>query len=87
MSSSRTDLLYSGGLPAATISQSSGSGTLPKVLFCSSCRMTGLSVSDTQLISSRNSMPLRLPVRSMASYTAATISLIVYSVTARSVPP
>ena len=32
-------------------------------------------------------MPLFFPVVSMASYTAETISLMVYSVTARSCPP
>ena len=48
--------------------------------------MAGVSVSDTQLISSRNRMPSRLPVASIASYTAAMISLIVYSDTSYSTP-
>ena len=73
-SKSRTDLLYSGGLPAATISQPSGRRWLPKVLHCRNCSIMGARVSDTQLISSRNKMPSRMPVRSMSSYTAPMIS-------------
>ena len=49
--------------------------------------MIGESVSETQLISSRNKMPSRLPVVSIMSYTEAMISLMVYSETAYSVPP
>ena len=43
--------------------------------------MEGASVSETQLISSRKRMPSRFPVSSMVSYTAAMISLMVYSET------
>ena len=66
-SNSRTLLLYSGGLPAATITQPSGTAWLPKVLHCRNCSMVGASVSLTQLISSMNRMPFVLPVRSMAA--------------------
>ena len=86
-SKSRTLLLYSGGLPAATITQPAGTAWLPKVLHCKNCSMVGASVSDTQLISSINKIPCSRPVCSILSYTLAMISLIVYSVTLRSAPP
>ena len=49
--------------------------------------MGGASVSDTQLISSRNRMPSCTPVSSIMSYTEAMISLIVYSDTSYCLPP
>ena len=67
MSKSRTDLLYSGGLPAATITQPAGTAWLPKVLHCKNCSMVGASVSETQLISSMNRMPSCRPVASIFS--------------------
>ena len=47
----------------------------------------GARVSETQLISSRNKMPSRMPVRSIIWYTEERISLMVYSVTENSCPP
>ena len=85
-SNSRTLLLYSGGLPAATMIHPAGTAWLPKVLHCKNCSIVGASVSLTQLISSINKMPFCLPVRSIAAYTLAMISLIVYSVTLRVLP-
>ena len=85
-SNSRTDLLYSGGLPAATMSQPSGTAWLPKVLHCKNCSMVGARVSETQLISSINRMPSRRPVSRMQRWTLAMISLMVYSVTGYSAP-
>ena len=49
--------------------------------------MSGERVSETQLISSRKSMPCLTPVVSIRSYTEAMISLMVYSVISHSVPP
>ena len=49
--------------------------------------MVGTRVSETQLISSRNKIPSFRPDFAMWSYTEATISLIVYSVTEYSLPP
>ena len=86
MSKSCAVRLYSGGLPAVTRIQPSGTRCRPNTLYCKNCSMAGVSVSDTQLISSRNRMPSRLPVASIASYTAAMISLIVYSDTSYSTP-
>ena len=63
-----------------------GTAWLPKVLHCKNCSIVGASVSLTQLISSINKMPFCLPVRSIAAYTLAMISLIVYSVTLRVLP-
>ena len=56
-------------------------------IYCRNCIMSGDSVSDTQLISSRKRMPCFTPVVSIRSYTDAIISLIVYSVTSHSSPP
>ena len=86
MSKSCAVRLYSGGLPAVTTIHPSGTRWRPKILYCKNCSIAGVSVSDTQLISSRNRMPSRLPVASIASYTAAMISLIVYSDTSYSTP-
>ena len=79
MSNSRTELLYSGGLPAVTTIQPSGTRCLPKILNCKNCSIEGAKVSETQLISSKKRMPSFLPVSSILSYTEAMISLIVYS--------
>ena len=86
-SNSRTELLYSGGLPAVTTIQPSGTRWRPKILYCKNCSITGARVSDTQLISSRKRMPSCTPVSSIRSYTAAMISLMVYSDTSHSMPP
>lgn len=48
--------------------------------------MAGARVSDTQFISSMKRIPSRFPCASMASWTDAIISLIVYLVTAHSLP-
>ena len=85
-SKSRTDLLYSGGLPAATMIQPSGIFWLPNILHCRNCSIVGASVSDTQLISSIKRIPSFNPVSSILSYIEAIISLIVYSVTEYSFP-
>ena len=66
-SKSRTLLLYSGGLPAATMTHPAGTGWLPKVLPCKNCSMVGARVSDTQLISSMKRMPFFSPVCSIFS--------------------
>ena len=87
ISKSRTDLLYSGGLPAATMTQPAGTAWLPKVLHCKNCSMVGASVSETQLISSMKRMPSERPVASILAYTLAIISLMVYSVTETSLSP
>ena len=47
----------------------------------------GARVSETQLISSRNKMPSRMPVFSIRAWTAPMISDMVYSVTVYSTPP
>ena len=86
MSNSRTELLYSGGFPAVTTIQPFGTLCLPNTLYCKNCSMIGASVSDTQLISSRNRMPSLTPVSSIMSYTDAMISLIVYSEMSYSLP-
>ena len=65
MSKSRTELLYSGGLPAAAMIQPSGIFWLPKVLHCRNCSMVGARVSLTQLISSMKRMPSLRPVSSI----------------------
>ena len=65
MSNSCTERLYSGGLPAHTMTHPSGTLCLPNVLNCRNWSIEGYSVSETQLISSRNRMPSRNPVRSM----------------------
>ena len=67
MSKSWAVRLYSGGLPAVTTIQPSGTAWRPKILYCRNCSMAGVSVSDTQLISSRNKMPSQRPVASIAS--------------------
>ena len=41
MSNSCTDLLYSGGLPAVTMIQPSGTAWRPNVLNCKNCNMEG----------------------------------------------
>ena len=87
MSISRTESLYSGGFPAVTTTQPSGTRCRPKTLFCRNCSMEGASVSEMQLISSRKRMPSFLPVASMRSYTLAIISLMVYSVVLYFTPP
>ena len=46
-----------GGLPAATITQPSGTGCEPNVLYCKNLSIDGASVSETQLISSKNKIP------------------------------
>ena len=86
MSKSLAERLYSGGFPAVTTTQPSGTRCLPKTLYCRNCSMAGARVSDTQLISSRNRMPSRTPVRSIWSYTEAMISLIVYSLMRQVLP-
>ena len=45
----------------------SGSFWLPKVLHCKNCSIIGVSRLEMQLISSKNRMPSRTPVRSMRS--------------------
>ena len=64
-----------------------GEAGRPNTLYCKNCSMAGVSVSDTQLISSRNRMPSACPVCSIESYTAAMISLMVYSDTSYISPP
>ena len=70
-----------------TIMNPSGTLWLPNILYCRNCSIVGASVSETQLISSRNRIPSAMPEASIWSYTEATISLIVYSVTECSTPP
>ena len=60
---------------------------MPNILYCRNCSIVGARVSETQLISSRKRMPSEIPDSSIWSYTEATISLIVYSVTEYSSPP
>lgn len=60
-SKSRTDLLYSGGFPAVTMTHPFGTFRLPKVFCCRNCSIVGASVSETQLISSMNRMPSFFP--------------------------
>ena len=49
--------------------------------------MVGARVSETQLISSIKRIPSFFPDCSIRSYTEAMISLIVYSVTEKGLPP
>ena len=88
-SKSRTLLLYSGGLPAATITPAGGHPAwLPKVLHCKNCSMVGASVPDTQLISSINKIPCSGRSAPSCRYTLPNdLALIVLRYALRSAPP
>ena len=87
MSNSLAEELNSGGLPAATSTHPSGMRCGPNFLFWRRSSIAADSVSETQLTSSMNSMPSLTPWSSIASYTEATISLMVYLVMGISTPP
>ena len=76
-SKARAPRLYFGGFPAQTSIQPSGTSYRPKRLFCSSSSNAGISVSDTQLISSKKRMPDAQPVSSRTRQISAMISDIV----------
>ena len=87
MSNSLAEELNSGGFPAATSTHPDGMGCGPNFLFCRRSSIAAERVSDTQLTSSMNRIPSLRPWVSMASYTEATISLMVYLVMGCSTPP
>ena len=64
---SKKDSADAGKESGTVLTQPSGSRCVPNCLLCSSWSIAGISVSETQLISSRNKMPVGTPVFSILS--------------------